>query len=149
MTKPTGRLWEDVDVGEVAFEVAWQPDERQLFLFSAATRNPHRIHYDLPYARGEGHAGLLVHGPLQRAQMARWLTDWAGPAGRLQRLSLQHRRPAVLGGRFVLRAEVTAKRVDGRAGVADLVGSETVRDDQVLMPGTAVLMLPTRAAGAR
>ncbi len=37
-----------------------------LFRYSALTFNSHRIHYDAPYATGvEGHAGLLVHGPLQ------------------------------------------------------------------------------------
>jgi 3-methylfumaryl-CoA hydratase len=36
-----------------------------LFRFSALTYNAHRIHYDLPYVTEvEGHAGLLVHGPL-------------------------------------------------------------------------------------
>ena len=40
-------------------------DERALFLFSALTRNTHRIHYDAAYARTvEGHRGLLVQGPL-------------------------------------------------------------------------------------
>lgn len=33
--------------------------------FSAATSNPHRIHYDHPYVtRVEGYPGLVVHGPL-------------------------------------------------------------------------------------
>lgn len=36
-----------------------------LFRFSALTYNAHRIHYDEEYATGvEGHAGLVVHGPL-------------------------------------------------------------------------------------
>lgn len=36
-----------------------------LFRFSALTYNAHRIHYDEAYATGvEGHAGLVVHGPL-------------------------------------------------------------------------------------
>ena len=40
--------------------------ELLLFRFSALTFNGHRIHYDLPYARGtEGYDGLLVHGPMQ------------------------------------------------------------------------------------
>ena len=33
--------------------------------FSAATANPHRIHYDHPYVTSvEGYRGLIVHGPL-------------------------------------------------------------------------------------
>ncbi|MGI9156403.1 MAG: hypothetical protein ACR2FG_07175 [Marmoricola sp.] len=40
-------------------------DERMLFMFSALTYNAHRIHYDRRYAVDvEGHADLLVHGPL-------------------------------------------------------------------------------------
>jgi len=39
------------------------PDALQLFRFSALTFNAHRIHYDQAYAREEGYAGLVVHGP--------------------------------------------------------------------------------------
>lgn len=40
-------------------------DPTLLMRFSAATANPHRIHYDWPYAtRTEGYPGLVVHGPL-------------------------------------------------------------------------------------
>jgi 3-methylfumaryl-CoA hydratase len=41
------------------------PTEPLLFRFSALTFNSHRIHYDLPYAKGEeAYRGLVVHGPL-------------------------------------------------------------------------------------
>jgi 3-methylfumaryl-CoA hydratase len=40
-------------------------DPALLFRFSALTYNAHRIHYDHAYAtQAEGHAGLVVHGPL-------------------------------------------------------------------------------------
>ena len=43
----------------------------QAFLFSAATWNPHRIHYDRDYARDvDGYPGLVTHGPLQALAMA-------------------------------------------------------------------------------
>ncbi|MFM1988071.1 MAG: hypothetical protein RJA99_1028 [Pseudomonadota bacterium] len=46
-------------------ERSWTPDERLLFRFSAITDNPHRIHYDLPYAAGiEGYPALVVNGTL-------------------------------------------------------------------------------------
>lgn len=50
---------------------AFTGDPLTLFRFSALTANSHRIHYDLEYARGvEGHAGLVVHGPLLALLMA-------------------------------------------------------------------------------
>ncbi len=49
--------------GPGAWRVATDPS--LLMRFSAATANPHRIHYDWPYATGvEGYPGLVVHGPL-------------------------------------------------------------------------------------
>ena len=41
------------------------PDERLLFRYSAITDNPHRIHYDQPYALdGEGYPALVVNGSI-------------------------------------------------------------------------------------
>jgi len=43
----------------------WLPTTTELFRYSAATFNAHRIHYELPYAQErEGYPGLVVHGPL-------------------------------------------------------------------------------------
>ncbi|PVZ09078.1 FAS1-like dehydratase domain-containing protein [Actinomycetospora cinnamomea] len=47
------------------------PSETLLFRFSALTHNPHRIHYDAPYATAvEGYPGLVVHGPLLALMLA-------------------------------------------------------------------------------
>ena len=41
------------------------PDEALLFRYSAITDNPHRIHYDRPYATGgEGYPALVVNGSI-------------------------------------------------------------------------------------
>ena len=49
-----------------AFDIPVAMPQTRLFRFSAATFNAHRIHYDLPYARGvERYPALVVHGPLQ------------------------------------------------------------------------------------
>lgn len=48
----------------------WIPNTVELFRFSAATFNAHRIHYDLPYARQEeGYPALVVQGPLVAAKL--------------------------------------------------------------------------------
>jgi len=42
------------------------PDEIMLFRYSALTMNSHRVHYDLPYAKGdEAYPALVVQGPFQ------------------------------------------------------------------------------------
>lgn len=49
----------------------WTPAAVNLFRFSAATSNAHRIHYDAPYATGiEAYPALVVHGPFVAAKLA-------------------------------------------------------------------------------
>lgn len=51
-------------------EAVWVPTTVDLFRFSAATFNSHRIHYDLPYARDEeGYPKLVVQGPLTAVKL--------------------------------------------------------------------------------
>ncbi len=65
-----------------SFEVT--PDPVQLFCYSAITWNPHRIHYDAPYARDvEGYTDVLVHGPLMGSWLMRLCETWVRPWGRV------------------------------------------------------------------
>ena len=51
----------------------WRPNPVDLFRFSAATYNSHRIHYDQAYARDvEGYPDLVVHGPFTAARLQTW-----------------------------------------------------------------------------
>ena len=53
------------DNGKLVATRTISPDEAMLFRYSAITDNPHRIHYDWPYAtRVEGHPSLLVNGSI-------------------------------------------------------------------------------------
>ena len=63
----------------------------QAFLFSAATWNPHRIHYDRDYARHEGHPDILVQSHLHACFISQALLDTVGGAARLVRFGWQNR----------------------------------------------------------
>jgi len=63
------------------------PDRMQLFMFSAATWNRHRIHYDKDEALAEGLPDVVVQRALLGDFLARMLTDWLGDAGDIRRLS--------------------------------------------------------------
>ena len=53
-----------------------------------------RLH-DREYAAVEGHPDIIVHGPLQGAWLSQYVTDWAGPRGRMLSLTWQNRRSAL------------------------------------------------------
>ena len=82
--------------GDAIAPLAVTVDRTQMFFFSAATYNGHRIHYDRDWATTvEGYDDVLVQGPLQSALLARALTDWIGGGGRLIRYSVQNPRPPI------------------------------------------------------
>jgi hydroxyacyl-ACP dehydratase HTD2-like protein with hotdog domain len=137
--------FEEVAIGDPITAVVESVSEVQMFFFSAATYNGHRIHYDKPYATGvEKHPDILVHGPLQVALMAKTITDWIGPKGRLVKISLQNRANAFPGDRLEFKGTVTGKRIEGGAHLVDLEVREE-RDGQVLMPGSTTVSLPSRS----
>ena len=108
--------YEDVDAGDEIPVLTVTVDETQMFFFSAATYNGHRIHYDKEWARDrEGYDDVLVQGPLQAALLARALTDWIGGDGRLVAFSVQNRAVAHPGQELTFGGVVTGKRVDGGA----------------------------------
>jgi len=138
-------FYEDVGVGDSLPTLAVTVDETQLFFFSAATYNGHRIHYDKEWARAvEGYDDVLVQGPLQAALLARAIGDWIGGRGRLVSFAVQNRAVAYPGQLLSFGGEVTGKRVtESGMGLVDLDISGR-RDATILMPGTATVELPRR-----
>jgi hydroxyacyl-ACP dehydratase HTD2-like protein with hotdog domain len=127
-----------VAAGDELEPVTRNASRAQLFLYSAATHNPHRIHYDRDYAIFEGHPDVIVHGPLQGSWLSQYVTDWAGPRGRMLTLSWQNRRSAVPEQDYVFKG--TVRELDGDIAHLDVWAEDL--DGNVLMPGTATVRLP-------
>ncbi len=137
-------FYEDVHPGDTLPALTVSADERQLFFFSAATYNGHRIHYDKDWARSdEGYDDVIVQGPLQAALLGRAITDWIGGRGRLVEYTVQNRAIALAGEQLTFDGSVTGKRLVDNIGMVDLAIAGR-RDDTVLMPGTATVALPLR-----
>ena len=115
-----------------------QPDERQLFLFSAVTWNAHRIHYDREWARREGHPDLLVHGTLQGGWLAQLAASVAHPWGRVTRFEFRNLAPA-----YVNHSLVATARVTGVEGDCVLVSLELRGPDGAVATGSATLASTT------
>lgn len=66
----------DLPPADLPWRRVWAPDSVTLFRYSALTFNPHRIHYDRPYAMAvEGYPGLVVHGPFSQQCLLDLLRD--------------------------------------------------------------------------
>jgi hydroxyacyl-ACP dehydratase HTD2-like protein with hotdog domain len=137
--------FEDVNAGDEIPTLSVTVDPIQMFFFSAATYNGHRIHYDKNWATEvEGYPDILVHGPLQAALLARALTDWAGGGGRLVNYAVQNRASAFPGEELRFKGTVTAKREENGIALVELAIQGEKGENEVLMPGTATVSLPRR-----
>jgi len=96
-----GEFFREMNVGPV-----------QMFRYSAATFNGHRIHYDRDYAREvEGYPGLVVHGPLIATLLLEFLQAAVAPGRRVERYEFRAQRPTFDIAPFALHA--AAPSADG------------------------------------
>lgn len=78
----------------------------QMFRYSAATFNGHRIHYDRDYAREvEGYPGLVVHGPLIATLLLEFLQAEVAPRRAVERFEFRALRPTFDIAPFALHAD--------------------------------------------
>jgi 3-methylfumaryl-CoA hydratase len=100
----------------------WLPNRVDLFRYSAATFNSHRIHYDQTYVREEeGYPDLVVHGPLTAAKLCDLATRLAGDP--LKGFSFRAMAPLFVNQPVRLRRgeepnSVVAVRCDGQTAIA-------------------------------
>ncbi|MCA9846424.1 MAG: acyl dehydratase [Dehalococcoidia bacterium] len=138
--------WEDLAVGEEIPPFEITPTAVQLFQLSAVTWNSHRIHYDAAWAQHEGYEERVIHGPFQAEILVQTLQRWLGTTGWLKKLAFSNRRYAVLGETLTGRGHITTLREEGGNHFADLDVWVEKGPGQVTTPGTATVVLPTRAA---
>lgn len=139
------RYYEDVHEGMEIAPVTRTVTTTQMFLYSAVTRNAHRIHYEEKFAHAEGLPAVLVQGPLQGAQLSAYVTDWMGPQGFLKRFSYANRGMALPGQPLTLKGRISRKyESDGRHAVDLEVWEENASGD-MLVPAKATVLLPSRA----
>lgn len=128
--------------GDPIPEFVREPTEVQLFAFSAATWNAHRIHYDRAFARDEeGYPDVLVQSHLHACFLSQAVAQAFGPRARLDRLGWQNRGQAVPGDRLTVSGTVSnVERVD--AGVlVDLNLEERNQRGELCVTGWATLFL--------
>jgi acyl dehydratase len=134
----------ELQAGSVLAPQTNQTSITQVFRYSAATWNTHRIHYDKEYALKEGYPDVLVQSHLHGAFLTKYCTEWAGREARLADLSLRVRRFAVAGESLTVQGTVREVRPgdEGRAWL-DLELVETRDSDgEVCVEGTATLDVP-------
>jgi acyl dehydratase len=103
------------------------------------------VHYNHSAARAMSVAFQYDVGFQRQCWQIHHLTHWCGDAGWLKECSAQYRRFVYLSDVVELRGEVTGKRVDADGEhVVDIATRAVNQRGETVMPGTAVVALPSR-----
>ena len=114
----------------------------ELFQFSAAGWHAHRVHFDQEYTREvEGHADLLVHGPLQAVHLVQWLLAVLGAGATLRSVSYRHLGVLHVGVTALLGGRVVDVHPDGTA-TFDLEMRRLDDEEARTTTATAIVALP-------
>lgn len=136
--------FEDVEVGMALPPLKKTPSNTLLFLYSAVTWNPQRIHYDKDYTLTEGYHEIIVHGPLRGAFLSQLLTGWIGEEGTLKKLSYTNRDIAYVNEPLTCKGTVTRTWVENDTGCVECeIWMENEQDNRVTL-GNATVVLPCR-----
>jgi hydroxyacyl-ACP dehydratase HTD2-like protein with hotdog domain len=120
-----------------------RPTRVQVFLFSAATWNAHRIHYDQPYARdGEGYPDVLVQAHLHACFLAQAVRGACGSGARLRRFGWQNRGPAVPGDELTVTGTVSSVAVVPEGVEVAFELAEHNQRGELCVKGWATALLP-------
>ncbi|MBV6756201.1 FAS1-like dehydratase domain-containing protein [Rhodococcus opacus] len=108
-----------------------------------------RLHWEPVRAQELGLPNSYDYGGMRETWLCHLITDWIGDDGWLWKLRCEHRKFNYIGDTTWVRGKVTDKQtVSGRNEVHLEVWCENQRGE-TSTPGTAVVLLPTRAEAAR
>ena len=136
--------FEDVTVGMTLPPLTKIPSNTLLFLYSAITWNPQRIHFDKDYTLSEGYRDIIVHGPLRGAFLSQLLTHWIGDEGMLKKLSYANRDIAYVNEPLTCRGTVTRMWVEDSKGAVECeIWAENAHGTRLTL-GQATVIVPLK-----
>jgi acyl dehydratase len=138
--------WEDVHEGQQIPALKKTPTSQQLVQWAAGSGDFYQIHYDQDFARGTGLKGIIVHGALKHAFLGQMLHEWVRYDGRIKRYAVSYRGMDVPGEEMTCCGVVTRTYTEDGVGLVDLEIWAENPAGQKTTPGTATVILPTRAA---
>jgi hydroxyacyl-ACP dehydratase HTD2-like protein with hotdog domain len=113
-TLPVDRLLHRaVAVGDLLPELAYPVTATTVVLGALASRDWRPMHYDKDFAvNRNGTRDIFLNTPNQAAWFERYVTDWTGPYGRLQRMTFRMLGSVFPGDTMVFRGAVSETGID-------------------------------------
>lgn len=140
------RYFEDVATGDKIETASYGPlTIVDTVRWAGVQENLERLHWDREFAREHSKLPTFIaSGSYRQALLARTLTDWVGPRGRLRKLNLRHTAPTLEGDMIYYSAVISGKSSTASDPwiSCDIEGHN--QDNKPILTGRCLLVLPLR-----
>lgn len=136
--------FDTVQVGDELPERSNTVDRAQLVMYAGASGDFNPIHWNEEFATMVGLPGIISHGMLTMALVAKAVGDWAGGPQAVRNLSVQFRKEVRPEETVVAKGRVVEKDEASRTVKLEL-WAELERDGETVKPiknGSAIVELP-------
>lgn len=106
----------DISIGDALPALHVSMTAQKIISAAAATRDWQPIHHDHEAAIKAGLRGIILNSPSQAGWISKYITDWAGPGARIQRMAFKMKDSICPGDDMVITGEITGK--DGNVIIA-------------------------------
>ena len=111
--------YKDIEIGTEIPPLTKKITIVQMVMYCAATWDFARLHYDGKFAQSLGFQRPVVDPQMHGAFLARMLTQWFSPEGKLKKLRIRYRLPSFLGDILTYKGKVVNKCVKDNEGYVD------------------------------
>ena len=131
----------EVRVGDALPELAIELTTSGIVAGAIASRDYQDVHHDADAARAQGMPNVFMNILTTNGYVGRYVTDWAGPEARLQKVAIRLGAPNLPGDTMRMKGTVVAaeRRPDHGAVEVEVVGANAYGDH---VTGTVHLTLP-------
>ena len=131
----------EVRVGDALPELAIELTTSGIVAGAIASRDYQDVHHDADAARAQGMPNVFMNILTTNVYVGRFVTDWAGPEARLQKVAIRLGAPNLPGDTMRMKGTVVAaeRRPDHGAVEVEVVGANAYGDH---VTGTVRLTLP-------
>lgn len=137
--------FEDISEGQEIPKLSLHCDSQRLVYFAAGYGDYYQIHYDKDFAQKTGLKDRITHGALKHSLIGRMLAEWSGETGKVKRFAVQYRGMDDIDRDIIARGVITGKRVENGDHLVDLEVWTEDPDGNKTTPGTATVILPSKA----
>jgi len=137
--------WEDVSEGDSIPEVSLELTRDRIVMIVCGTRDIFPLHHDIDFARASGYMAPAAPIAFVQGLLGRCLTDWTGPTGKIQKISLRLNAPNYQGDTISVAGKVAKKYVDAGNHKVDCELTVTKQDSTVSAQAKAIVRIPVRS----